>query len=62
MQLSEPDFSGNIRMKIMDRYNEPTTKFDKQSFLKFGLKNRVIDGFKDINDWLRSTFDFLTKF
>jgi DNA polymerase-1 len=62
MQLSEPEFSGNLRMKIMDRYNEPTTKFDKQSFLKFGLKNKVIDGFKDINDWLRSTFDFLTKF
>ena len=62
MQLSEPDFSGNLRMKIMDRYNEPTVKFDKQSFLKFGLKNKVIDGFKDINDWLRSTFDFLSKF
>lgn len=62
MQLSEPTFSGTIRMKIMDRYNEPTTKFDKQSFLKFGLKNRVIDAFKDINDWLQSTFSYIAKF
>jgi DNA polymerase-1 len=62
MQLSEPEFSGNLRMKIMDRYNEPTVKFDKQSFLKFGLKNKVIDGFKDINDWLKSTFTHISKF
>jgi DNA polymerase-1 len=62
MQLSEPEFSGNLRMKIMDRYNEPTVKFDKQTFLKFGLKNKVIDGFKDINDWLKSTFSHLVKF
>jgi DNA polymerase-1 len=62
MQLSEPEFSGNLRMKIMDRYNEPTVKFDKQAFLKFGLKNKVIDGFKDINDWLKSTFTHISKF
>jgi hypothetical protein len=62
MQLSEPEFSGNLRMKIMDRYNEPTVKFDKQSFLRYGLKDKVIDGFKDINDWLKSTFSHIAKF
>ncbi len=41
MQLSEPTFSGNLRMKILDRYNEPTTKFDKQTFLKYGLKHKM---------------------
>jgi hypothetical protein len=49
-------------MKIMDRYNEPTVKFDKQSFLRYGLKDKVIDGFKDINDWLKSTFSHISKF
>ena len=49
-------------MKIMDRYNEPTTKFDKQAFLKIGLKNGAIDSFKDINDWLQSTFGHINKF
>ena len=62
MQLAEPTFSGNLRMKIMDRYNEPTAKFDKQSFLKTSLKNGVLDGFKDINDWLQSTFSHINKF
>jgi 5'-3' exonuclease len=62
MQLSEPTFSGNLRMKIMDRFNEPTTKFDKQTFLKYGLKHKMLDGFKDINDWLQSTFSHLSKF
>ena len=62
MQLSEPEFSGNLRMKIMDRYDEPTPKFDKQGFLKTGLRHGVIDAFKDINDWLQSTFGHISKF
>lgn len=62
MQLSEPEFSGNLRMKIMGRYDEPTPKFDKQGFLKVGLKHGVIDAFKDINDWLQSTFGHISKF
>jgi 5'-3' exonuclease len=62
MQLSEPEFSGNLRMKIMDRYDEPVPKFDKQGFLKVGLKCGVVDSFKDINDWLQSTFGHVAKF
>jgi 5'-3' exonuclease len=62
MQLAEPTFSGNLRMKIMDRYNEPTTKFDKQTFLKYGLKNRVLEGFPNVLDWLQSTFSHIAKF
>jgi DNA polymerase-1 len=62
MQLAEPSFSGNLRMKIMDRYNEPTVKFDKQAFLKVGLKHRIIESFSDITDWLQSTFNHISKF
>jgi DNA polymerase-1 len=62
MQLSEPEFSGNIRMKIIDRYNEDTVKFDKQGFLKLGLKHKVLDAFPNITDWLQSTFLHISKF
>ena len=62
MQLAEPTFSGNLRMKIMDRYNESTTKFDKQTFLKYGLKNRILEGFPNVLDWLQSTFAHIAKF
>jgi 5'-3' exonuclease len=62
MQLSEPEFSGSIRMKIIDRYNEDTVKFDKQGFLKLGLKHKVLDAFPNITDWLQSTFLHISKF
>jgi DNA polymerase-1 len=62
MQLSEPEFSGNLRMKIIDRFNEPTTKFSKQEFLKVGLKTRILDSFPNITDWLQSTFSHIAKF
>ena len=62
MQLAEPTFSGNLRMKIMDRYNEATSKFDKQTFLKYGLKNRILEGFPNVLDWLQSTFNHISKF
>ena len=62
MQLSEPEFSGNLRMKIMNRYDEPTPKFDKQAFLKLGLKHRMLEGFPNVLDWLQSTFSHISKF
>jgi DNA polymerase I len=62
MQLSEPEFSGNLRMKIIDRFNEPTTKFSKQDFLKVGLKTKILDSFPNVTDWLQSTFSHIAKF
>ena len=62
MQLSEPEFSGILRMKIMDRYNETGPKFDKQGFLKAGLRHGALDGFPNVTDWLQSTFSHIAKF
>jgi len=62
MQLSEPEFSGTLRMKIIDRYNENTVKFDKQGFLKLGLKHKILDAFPNITDWLQSTFLHISQF
>lgn len=62
MQLSEPTFSGNLRMKIIDRFEEPVPKFSKQEFLKVGLKSSVLDAFPNVTDWLQSTFSFIAKF
>lgn len=62
MQLSDPEFSGNIRMKILDRWNEPTPKFDRQEFFKLGLKHKMLEGFTNITDWLQSTFTYLKQF
>mgnify|MGYP000035197538 CR=1 FL=1 len=62
MQLSEPEFSGNLRMKIIDRFEEPAPKFDKQGFLKVGLKTHILDSFPNVLDWLQSTFSHISKF
>ena len=62
MQLSEPEFSGNLRIKIIDRFNESNTKFSKQEFLKVGLKTRILDSFPNVTDWLQSTFSHIAKF
>lgn len=62
MQLSEPEFSGIIRMKILERYNEEITHFDKQKFLKYALKYRIMDTFPGITEWLQSTWSHAAKF
>jgi DNA polymerase-1 len=62
MQLSEPTFSGNLRIKIMDRFEESVGKFSKQEFLKIGLKTRILDSFPNVTDWLQSTFAHIAKF
>ena len=46
----------------MDRFDEQTPKFDKHSFLKLGLKHRMLDAFPNVNDWLQSTFSHISKF
>jgi F0F1-type ATP synthase delta subunit len=61
-QLSEPTFSGNLRMKIIDRFEESVPKFSKQEFLKVGLKARILDSFPNVTDWLQSTFSHIAKF
>ena len=62
MQLSDPEFSGILGMKIMDRWNESIPKFDRQAFLKVGLKHKILDGFPNVTDWLQSTFSHISKF
>jgi hypothetical protein len=56
MQLDDVDISGNIKMKTLDRFNEPIESLNKMNFMKILLKYKVIGNFGDINDWLKTTF------
>jgi len=56
MQLEDVTISGNIKMKTLDRFNEPITPLNKMDFMKILLKYKVIGNFGDINDWLKTTF------
>ena len=56
MQLDDVDISGTIKMKVLDRFNEPTEPLNKMDFMKILLKYKVVNNFGDINDWLKTTF------
>jgi hypothetical protein len=56
MQLKDVDISGQIKMQILDRFNEKIKPLDKMDFMKVLLKYKVINNFGDINDWLKRTF------
>ena len=56
MILSEPMISGSDRMKIMDRFNETDRTLDKMDFLKVGMKYKILQNWRDINDWLKTSF------
>ena len=56
MQLEDVYISGQIKMKALDRFNEPTKPLNKMDFMKILLKYKVVNNFGDINDWLKTTF------
>jgi len=56
MQLQDVDISGQIKMKVLDRFNESTNPLNKIDFMKILLKYKVVNNFGDINDWLKTTF------
>ena len=52
----------NKKLKILDRFAEEDIKFNKLNFLKVGNKYKVLQNWRDINDWLQSTFhNIITK-
>lgn len=56
MQLKDVDISGQIKMKILERYNENLKPLNKMDFMKVLLKYKCVNNFGDINDWLKRTF------
>ena len=62
MELKEPHIPVNQKMKILDRFAEEDIVFSKLEFLKVGNKYKVLQNWRDINDWLQSTFhNIITK-
>ena len=56
MQLKEVDISGQIKMKILDRFHEEIKPLNKMDFMKVLLKYKVVNNMGNINDWLKTTF------
>ena len=56
MQLKDVNISGQIKMQVLDRFNEEIKPLNKINFLKVCMKYKVTDKFGDLNSWLKDTF------
>ena len=62
MELDQPHIPTNQKLKILDRFNETDIEFKKLDFLRVGQKYKILQNWRDINDWLHSTFhNIITK-
>jgi DNA polymerase-1 len=62
MELDEPHIPTNQKLKILDRFNQNDIEFKKLDFLRVGQKYKILQNWRDINDWLHSTFhNIITK-
>lgn len=56
MQLKNVDISGNIKMKIMNRYDEEIKPLNKIHFLTLMTKYGMQESFGDVTKWLNDIF------
>ena len=62
MELDNPHIPTNQKLQILDRFNVDDIEFKKLDFLRIGQKYKVLQNWRDINDWLHSTFhNIITK-
>jgi DNA polymerase-1 len=60
MQLKDPEFSGVIKMKIQNQFEETIPSLKKVDFLKVCMKYKVTNAFgNDALNWLNTTFGTL---
>ena len=57
MELSDLHIPTQKKLKILDRFNDEDIVFDKLQFIRVGSKYKILQNWRDINDWLHSTFN-----
>jgi 5'-3' exonuclease len=57
MELSDLHIPTNKKMHILERFNDDDIEFDKLQFIRVGTKYKILQNWRDINDWLHSTFN-----
>ena len=59
MQLEDVEISGNTKMNVLERFDEPTNPLNRMDFFKVCLKYKVLNNFGNVDNWLRTTFGTL---
>ena len=62
MQLKQVDISGNIKMLISDRVNQPINKLNTFGFKKMFMADKMFSIIKDIDTWLNTSFNTLNAY
>ena len=62
MQLEDVDISGSAKTKIMDMADKPITRLNKFKFQKLFMEDKMWNGLPNLNSWLLTHFNILTKF
>jgi DNA polymerase-1 len=57
MELSDLHIPTAKKMHILDRFSSEDIEFDKLQFIRVGTKYKILQNWRDINDWLHSTFN-----
>ena len=57
MQLSNVDISGQIKMNILDRFDQPISQLSRMNFIKVCMKYGITNSFgTNLDSWLQSTW------
>ena len=62
MQLKQVDISGNIKMLISDRVNQPVNELNTFGFKKMFMMDKMFSIIKDVDTWLTTSFNTLNAY
>ena len=62
MQLKEVDIAGNIKLMILDKFNQPVPQLNMHEFKKMFMADKMYTVIKDVDSWLNGSFNTLNAY
>ena len=62
MQLKEVDIAGNIKLMILDKFNQPIPQLNMYEFKKMFMTDKLYTVIKDVDGWSSMSFNTLNAY
>jgi 5'-3' exonuclease len=62
MQLKEVDIAGNIKLMILDKFNQPVPPLNMHEFKKMFMADKLYTVIKDVDVWSSTSFNTLNSY
>ena len=62
MQLKEVDIAGNIKLMILDKFNQPVPQLNMHEFKKMFMADKLYTVIKDVDGWSSMSFNTLNAY